>query len=172
MKKQIFLNKNIRTAFLSLFIFVLIIKKIGTINNFKAIYISDDSYYFINSEGIYYYEQGNMNEKYKFQNEQIITSEEEFEMISIGIFKDYTDIANLIVVKNYFYAVLKETYHCNSKLEQATGYPEIYPYECTSTNCYFVFGYINSNKELYLKLIKNPRGSCDSEILCTLNFNH
>ena len=173
MKKPILLNRNIRTTFLSLFIFVLIFKKIlGNIINFKVIYISDDSYYFITSDGIYYYEQGNMNELYTFQGDQIITSEGEFEMISIGIFKNYTDIANLIVVKNYFYAVLKQKYYCYSQLDQATGYPEIYPYECTDYHCYFVFGFINSNKELYLKLIDNPKGKCESTTAQLLNTNH
>ena len=152
---------------------VLIIKKTtGNILKFKATHTSDDSYYFIDSNGIHHYEQGNMDLKHKFEGDENITSEEQLEMISIGIFKNYTDIANLIVVKNYFYKVLKENYYCNSKLDQATRYPEIYPYECTDSHCYFVFGYINSNKELYLQLIENPKKTCNITILFGLYFNY
>ena len=171
MKKLNFLNENITITFLSLFIFVLIMKKIGAMINFKAIYISDDSYYLIKSDEIYYYNQGNVSEKYRFENNQIITSEEEFEMISIGIFKNNPNIANLIVVKNYVYAVLKDINFCNSELDQETGYREIYPYECTDIYCYYVYGFINSNKDLYLTLIRNPFGYCNSTLNYTTNIN-
>ena len=65
----------------------------------------------IKSDKIIYYpyngDSESINVVINFQGEQIISSTEESEMISFGKFRDNTEVANLIIVKDYIYAVQK-----------------------------------------------------------------
>ena len=85
--------------------------------NVQIIYISQNKYYIITAEQIYYYissPEGLAN-LYSFNDFQKITTAEESEMISYGVHKnDNVDnvynFAHLIIVKHYFYAILESTY--------------------------------------------------------------
>ena len=121
---------------------------------------------------VYYNEANNIsNSIYTFDDSQKITTIDEFEMISFGEFKNNSDIANLLIVKNYVYAILNGNYFCNQKLTEIIGYSEIYPYECISISCYYIIGFINTNKNLYLYLYKNPSYTCDSNVIATFTIN-
>ena len=85
---------------LSLLIIILIIKKIETIPNFKAIY-SSEAVYIINYDGIYTYNFDNNSTKIKFLFTQKLESEKEFETISYDIidFNSNRTTLTLIIVK-------------------------------------------------------------------------
>ena len=140
---------NLEKIFIIIFCVLKSIKN-NSIQNFKAIYISTNYYWIIKSDSIVYYNEANniSNSIYTFDDSQKITTIDEFEMISFGEFKNNSDIANLLIVKNYVYAILNGNYFCNQKLTEIIGYSEIYPYECISISCYYIIGFINTNKNL------------------------
>ena len=148
--------------------------KNSSIQNFKAIYLSNNFYYIIKSDSISYFNSTNddSNSIYIFNDSQKITTIEESEMISFGVFKNDSESINLLVVKNYVYAIIKENLYCNKKLTEITGYSEVYPYQCTAYICFYVIGIINSSKNLYLYLYKNPKGFCTSEVVSNLTINN
>ena len=135
---------------LSLLIITLIIKKIKTILNFKAIY-SSETLYIINYDGIYTYNFYNDNIESKLLFTQKLESENEFEMISYDtINNDNLNCSTLIFVKTNIYVIHNENIFniFNISLNQETGYREIYSNECFGAFCCFFIGCINSNKEL------------------------
>ena len=91
---------------LSLLIIILIIKKIETIPNFKAICLSKESCYIINYDGIYTYNFNNNSIKIKLLLfTQGLESENEFEMIGYDII-DFNSIqSTLIFVKTNLYFI-------------------------------------------------------------------
>ena len=136
---------------LSLLIIILIIKKIETILNFKAIYLNEESYYIINHDGIYFYNFSNNSYESKLLFTQKLETENDFEMISYDTFNDSNLIlSTLILVKANIYLINNDNSFniFNISLNQETGYREIYAHECDKTFCYFSVVCINSNKEL------------------------
>ena len=140
-------------------------KNINSIQNFKAIYISNDEYYIITAKTIdhfrYYKENNNFinNSVYSFNTEQEIKTIEESEMISFGQFRDSGNVANLIVVKHFVYALLNNFCVCNAPLTEIEGFKsEIYCIMCESqfNICFYIVGIINSSKQFCLYLYKNP----------------
>ena len=95
---------NLEKIFIIIFCVLKSIKN-NSIQNFKAIYISNNYYWVIKSDSIVYYNEANniSNSIYTFDDSQKITTIDEFEMISFGEFKNNLDIANLLIVKNYVY---------------------------------------------------------------------
>ena len=139
---------------LSLLIIILIIKKIETIPNFKAICLSKESCYIINYDGIYTYNFDNNSTKIKLLFTQKLESENEFEMIGYDTIHFNSFRSTLIIVKTNLYVMFYENIFI-IPLNQMTVYHEIYSNECFGTFCYFFVVYINSNKELYLSFLNN-----------------
>ena len=102
---------NLEKIILIIF-FILKFIKNDSIQNFKVIYISNNYYWVIKSDSIIYYNEANniSNSIYTLNGDQKITTVEESEMISFGEFKDNPDIGNLLIVKNYVYAILNGNY--------------------------------------------------------------
>ena len=49
-------------------------------------------------------------------------------MISLGIFKDSTNLGNLLLVKHYLYAIKNDGNSCTFKLEEINGFQsEVFP---------------------------------------------
>ena len=139
-------------------IFNLLILKIQTIQNFRALYISGNYYFIVNETDIFYYstEEGKIND-YVFNDDQKINTKNEAEMISFGIFRYNSDVANCLIVKHYFYALYENNVLCYDELSQIRGYTsEIYPFKCFDNGCcYYVVGFVNSSKILSLILYEN-----------------
>ena len=140
---------------LSLLIIILIIKKIETIPNFKAI-DSSEAVYIINYDGIYTYNFDNNSTKIKLLFTQKLESENEFETISYDTI-DFNSIrSTLIIVKTNLY-VIKNGNNFTIPLNQETGYREIFSNECYRTFYYFFVVCINSNKELYFYFLNRKK---------------
>ena len=127
------------------------------IPNFKSIYFSNNYYYIINSNGINYYDGTTYITFHTFIGDKIITSEEESEMISFGVYKNNLNVPELLIVKKYLYFINKGTLSSETTVDEIIGYSsEIYPIKCMDDyNCYFVIGLITSDKELKLYLYKS-----------------
>ena len=142
---------------------------------FKVSYISDYKYYIITFEMIYFYISSpeSIEISYQFTEAQMITSERESEMISMGIFKGRSEVAHLIIVKNYLYAIKETVHYCNEKINEINEYSsELFPFKCTSFTCYYIIGFINSNYELNLNLYSNPIGYCNSTLIQKFIINN
>ena len=158
--------KNELKIFVAFIFFILMILKIECIPNFKTFYDSYNSYYIITSEGIKYNKNNSFFDIKSFEYNQKILFENETEIVSYGKFKDYPNIADLIIVKNYVYAVTGKNYFCSSQIITSGYSCEVYPFKCpTFSFCYFIIGCINSNKGLILYLYKNPSDNCASQLL-------
>ena len=148
---------------LSLFIFISIIIKTGTTNKFKSFKLSNNYYYIIKQDGIYYSKiEYNINKLLFSFNETQLT-EEDIEMASFAEFKDNSKAHNLILIKNNLYALLNDEYYCNLEIEnnnEKFGYSLIYPFKCNDLYCNFIFVKINSQNELILKLYEKSLNNC------------
>ena len=149
--------------------------ELESIYNFKTLYLSNDYYYIVTYNEIIYYNNatGERRNIYTLEGDGMITSEEESEMISYGIFYNASDIANLIIIKKYIYAIIRGGYACHESLNEIDGYPsELYPYKCQDLKCYYFVGIINSNNQLCLYLYKTPDNGCWSSIVAHININN
>ena len=154
--------------------FVLKFINIKSLQNFKSIYLSNDCYLIVRPENITIFNNiyNNINLTYQFVGDQIINTTEESEMISFGIFKNDSIAPNLLIVKNYIYAIQNQNYLCNDELKDIDKYSEVYPYQCINYFCFYIIGIVNSNKELYLYLYKNPADSCKSDVVSNFTINN
>ena len=135
-----------------------------TISNFKIIYIYDSYYYIITIEKIYFFNNNNNLRLfvYKFESNLTITKEEETDMISYGRFKYNSDSQNLLIIKNYIYSLSNEIYNCKKMINGIEGYSsQVFPFKCTDSLCFYIIGFIDSNKLLYLDLYEKPLSSCE-----------
>ena len=142
--------------------------------NIQIIYLSQNKYYIITADQIYFYLSSpeSVVSPYTFIDNQKITTAEESEMISYGAYKN-DNIAHLVVVKNYIYAILEKTYYCNVSIEEIKGYrAEIFPLKCIEAQCYYILGIINSTKSLNLFLYSNAVGYCISYLRFTYTVNN
>ena len=157
-----------------LFLFLVSSLKYTKSDDFKVIYISENKYYIITYENIYFYKfSETLKISYTFNETQKIKTDEELNMISIGIFKgEFSGLSNLIIVKNYVYAIKETIYYCNTAINEIQGYSsEIFPLTCTN-HCYYIIGIINSNKQLYLYLYKNVPGFCNSYLVYSFSIDN
>ena len=100
----------------------------------RMLYRSDNNYYYINNYKLYYYIAGVDKDpvlNYQFtSNDQYLETEEDVDKISLGIFKN-NDVEDLIVIRNYVYAVKYETYYCNFIINEINGLSaQIFPFKC------------------------------------------
>ena len=145
----------------------------------RMLYRSDNKYYYINYYKIYYYLAGVSGakpvEKLLFPKaDQYVETEEDADKISLGIYKKNTDVEDLIVVKNYVYAIKYETYYCYFKVNEINGYSaQIFPFKCIDSKCWHLIGIINSNSQLCLYLYnKTPRNCNTNYLLDSFNINN
>ena len=88
---------------------------------------------------------------------------EESEKISFAKFKDKSSNADLMIVKNYIYAVFERTCYCSKEINEIQNYSsEVFPVKCTTANCYYIIGLIDNTKTLYLYLYENPTNGCNN----------
>ena len=157
-----------------IFMLILKFKTIKSFPNFKTIHISNNNYWIITQDSINYYSNDQMKVSQNFQNDQKINSVEELDAASLGVFKEETGTANLLVVKDYVYAIMDGNHICNTRLTEITDVYslEVDPYKCSSNYCFYVVGVIKTNKDLVLYLYKNPSTSCSSEAVSTITINN
>ena len=177
MKKDVIFSKNRLKLFLFFIItFLKYNKTEEVLSNFQSVYLSDNKYYVISNENIFFYDgsTNTLSKSFAFSDGQKITTDEEAEMISLGGFKYTYDflVANLLIVKNYIYAVEGTTTYCNSIINQIQGYQAlVFPLECIDINCYCIIGIINSDKQLNLYLFRNVVGYCICNFITSLTID-
>ena len=170
-----FLEKiNMKIFILSL---VLNIKQINIIiSKFsKTIYLSNNNFFIINTTNIIFYNNTNsqITNIHTFDNDQIITSDKDIEMIHFGTFADYTFLG-LIIVKHYAYAISDAGYiYSNANLTEIKGCDSLFliPIKCNGFDCYYIIGIINSNSKLYLYLYTNNANTLISTFNYRLEIN-
>ena len=151
---------------LSLFIFISIIIKTGTTNIFKAFKLSNNYYYIVKQDGIYYSNiEYNINKLLFSFNETQLT-EEDIEMASFAEFKDNSKAHNLILIKNKIYDLLNDKYYCNDKIEiknnnEKFEYSLIYPSKCNDLYCYFYFVCLYSQNESRIYSYEKSLNNCN-----------
>ena len=138
------------------FIFILRILEVKSQPYFKSIYISTNNYLIIIPT--YFYSYNNINSYisniHNFNDEQKINTEKELEMIHLGYFRDGTNSVHLLLIKQFIYAVNNGNYICDCSISDLIGYySEIYAITCNSGMCYYILGFINTEKNLKLLLI-------------------
>ena len=106
-------------------------------------------------------ELDNINTLIEFNDNPIITTEKELEMISVGRFKYNSEPQNLMVIKNYIYSLSNNAFFCQKTINGIEGYSsQVIPFKCTDSLCYYIIGFINSNKILYLDLYEASLSNC------------
>ena len=162
--------------FMILYIFILQLVRIKSFQNFKAIYISNNNYWIIKQNSINYYSNNQLNVIKIFDDNQRITTIEELDIASFGTFKEESDsgIANLVIIKNYVYAIFNGQFLCDYLLNEITNVlsTDIIPYKCSYNSCFYIVGIIQNNKNLCLYLYKNPSDSCSSRVVGTVTINN
>ena len=145
----------------------------------RMLYRSDNKYYYINYYKIFFYHAGVANampdQKLQFPSlDQYVETEEDADKISLGIYKKNSDVEDLIVIKNYVYAIKYETYYCYFKVNEINGYSaQIFPFKCINSNCWHLIGIINSSSQLWLYLYKKtPRNCNTNNLLDSFNINN
>jgi len=151
-------------------IFIFLLLSIGIkaqtqiILNFKVIYYYQYFYYIIRYDYLYFYNTGNdqIFVLHRFVENEGFTTEEESEMISLGRFKYNSESQCLLIIKNYIYSLSNEVYNCNTMINGIEGYlSQVIPFKCTDLLCFYIIGFVDSNKLLYLDLYEKPLSSCE-----------
>ena len=138
-----------------------------TLQNFKVIYFYEKFYYIIRYDYLYFYNSGNNSifVLHRFENNEGFTTEEESEMISFGKFKYNSDALNLLIIKNYIHSLYNEIYNCSTLINGIEGYSsQVIPFKCTDSLCFYIIGFKDQNKILYLDLYEKPLFSCEPNI--------
>ena len=172
---EYFLEKiNIKIFILFL---ILYIKQINTyISKYsKTICLSNNNYFIINTTNIIFYNSSNsqITNLHTFDNEQIINSDKDIEMIHFGTFADLTFLG-LIIVKHYSYAISDIGHmYSNANLTEIKGCYSLFliPIKCITTDCYYIIGIIDSNSKLYLYLYTNDANTLISTFNYRLEIN-
>ena len=174
MKKHVLFFSNIfYLRFFLLFNFIIKKYKSQHPAYFKILYITDNKYYYINTNKIYFYSLSTPNKIWDFTSKQAVNTEEDAEKINLGIYKNNNDIEDLIVVKNYVYAVKELTYYCNTMINEINGYSaQIFPFKCINSQCWFLIGIINSSNKICLYLYRNIPERCSTTFITSFNINN
>ena len=168
-------NSNIKRKMIFIFLLFLI-TKVQTVQIFKVIYSYERFYFFITQQyiALYNMELDNINTLIEFNDNPIITTEKELEMISVGRFKYNSEPQNLMVIKNYIYSLSNNAFFCQKTINGIEGYSsQVIPFKCTDSLCYYIIGFINSNKILYLDLYEASLSNCEpNNKVSSLNINN
>ena len=160
-------SSNIERKMIFILLLFLIAKtqvQAQTVQIFRVIYSYEKFYYIITQEYIALYDKGkdNIIPLHVFDSNLIISNEEELEMISSGRFKYNSEPQNLLVIKNYIYSLSNNDFNCKKIINGIEGYSsQVIPFKCTESLCYYVIGFINSNKILYLDLYETSLSNCE-----------
>ena len=170
-------HEFISNIYLFLILFILFITKIEAIQNFKAFLDTNniDCYYIITKNAIIYYKNNIFITKASFPASLRLTTEEEFNLISINTFKNTLTPASLLKVKNYVYAVSDGNILCSETLSELPLPPiscEVYCYKCANLKCYYFIGCIHTNKELTITLYESPYDRCETTQYNTITINN
>ena len=158
-------------------VFILKVKYIKPFKSFKSIPLQDNNYLLITSDKISFYNNAinKINSIHPFTYNQVITLEEEFEMIYFGRFYQVT-VPNLllVIIKNFAYAINEDGFfNCYQELTDIIGYYKsfIIAIKCTLTNCYYIFGLSNLNNKLFLFFYSNILFQCGSNLISKINID-
>ena len=155
-KHEIFFSNIFYLKFFLLFNFIIKNYKSQHPPYFKMLLISDYKYYYINTNNLYFYFSPSATHLWEFTSQQQLNTEEDAEKINFGIYKKNNNIEDLIIVKNYVYAVKENTYYCNTMINEINGYlAQIFPFKCINSKCWFLIGIINSSNKICLYLYRN-----------------
>ena len=159
--------------FMILVILFLKLKVIKSFSNFKTIYISENNYCVIKQDSINYYSNDQMNSVKTFDDDQMLTTIEELDAVSLDVFKDTPALVNLLVVKDYVYAIASGIHICNGKLSEINDIYslELKAYEFIYNYCFFVLGLIKTNKDFVLFLYRNSVFDCSNFELDEITIN-
>ena len=165
---EFFLKKT--NHFLFIVFIIITIKTINTQTNkhSKVLTLPNNNSYIVYSNGILFY---NYNDNsctiiMAFNEDQILNSDEEFDMVFFG---SYFELPSLyvIVVKQYSYAVdIDGGYYCYSTLDDIIG-NKIFlaiTFKCYSSYCYYILGTKDSSNKLNLYLIQNAKQQCICQV--------
>ena len=173
--KTTYISKNQILICIFYIIFILKIKYIESFTPFKAISLLNNNYLIITYDKISFYnnDYNSITEIYPFSNNQIISSEEELEMIYFGRFPQ-EGTPNLLIVKNFAYAIGEDGFFsCVQELTEIADYYNsfIIPIKCTLSKCYYLIGVTNLNKKLYLYLYSNIGFECETSFMTYANID-
>ena len=133
---------------------------------YKIIYLYEDKYFIINNTGITGFDikNGKRYPLFKTFNSPIFQSKEETEMISYGIFKNNSEVGNLLIIKDIVYALKYNESFCEQRLRELEGgyLSQVIPFKCRNPKCFYFVAFAKPN-DLNLYLYKNPNTSCSSQ---------
>ena len=166
-------SKNI--SFILIFLILIRIESLPYLQPLPAI---DNRYYIVFSRGIMFLNNfyNNFDWKHEFADDQIITSEEESEKISLKNFNDDIE-KGLLIVKDYIYGLsLRGNIFCYKKLDEINGLLSVVvPISCSRTICYYVVALKNANNDIVLYLYENDSNvsgsTCGTTLVFSVEFN-
>ena len=150
---------NIYSIIINLFSFIIIINRIQSISYLYTLSVAYNLYFRITPNYISFFSNYDNNDeiRHTFEGDQMLTSEEDTQMISHGKFFDKEDIT-LLMVKDYVYILTDYgAIHCspNKIINLTRVYSEITPLRCIEVYCQFVLEIINENNKLLIKYFTN-----------------
>ena len=122
---------------------------------------------------LWYYEPTkNIFKIHNFTDEQEIKTEKESKMISLTV-TNYDSVPYLLIVKNYIYFLYDFKLLFSKLIEEINEFfPEIYFYKCYNEYCYFIVGFINSDKQIILNLYKFLKSNYNIEKINSFTINN
>ena len=161
-------------SILDKFIFFLLLLRLVKLEipYYKIIYLYEDRYFLINTNELKSLDITNhINKTINYFNETQFKSQEETEMVSFGKFKNNNYVPNLLIIKDFVYALNFETFHCSIKMKELEEkkLSEVIPYKCQNSKCFYFLATVNSLNEFYLYLYDNPDNACDSKLISNYN---
>ena len=181
MKKNfllLFRNKHINERYiiyLDIFImlFFYVVKALSYVD-YKAVYANGDKYYLILTDRVYLFEKGNRTllTIITFDSTQILSTENEYEMISIAKFNNIG--TNILLVKYSLYFLTNYKINCYKLISDGQGIlMQIIPYKYNSSYRYFFLQYIyNNNLYSVLYQISSTSSTCSIVLITQLIINN
>ena len=161
-------------------IFFLILIKIESLPYLQTLPTIDNRYYIVFSRGIVFMNNfsNNFDWKHEFNDDQIITSEEDFEKIYLKNFNNKIEWG-ILIVKNYIYDLsLRGNIFCNKKLEEINGFLSgvvTIEWQEATKKSYYVVVLKNTNNKLALYLYENDSyntlPTCKTQLYDSKEFN-
>ena len=156
----------------------LIFIKIESLPYFQTLPAINNRYYIVFSKGIIFLNNfyNNFDWKHEFLEDEIITNENESEMVFLKNYNDNIELG-VLIVKDYVYGLLLTgSIFCNKKLDEINGaLSVVVPIKCNDSLCYYVIALKNSNNKLVLNLYENDSYSvgqiCKTQLFISKEFN-
>ena len=161
-------------------IFFLILIKIESLPYLQTLPTIDNRYYIVFSRGIVFMNNfsNNFDWKHEFNDDQIITSEEDFEKIYLKNFNNKIEYG-ILIVKDYIYDLsLRGNIFCTKKLEEINGFLSgvvTIEWQEATKKSYYVIVLKNANNKLALYLYENDSfntlPTCKTQLFDFKEFN-